>query len=1417
MKKTCNIFNCTLRRTAATVVIFAATLFLGSHAWADPGFGYDTADGKGISVIFSANGGADFTIFLDDNHTRAQGQDGHNFGTVQTFIIKDLYAYYWQSGDNCTPPSGQSVPGYYKICGCKLFWRIKDGEDNVVKSGNVSLTDEGGEWVSCYRNSKFKKNSLDLDLRGDLVPGTYTFEFWYEMNGQKGDGTKCDLTYTCKDVTSENPLTATFTVDRYLLTVNIADTAKVFDGPQVELSGYLKYSSCDYTLYKRGFFFCKDDGSACTPETSSMKVEIDGTSDGDSQQAKQLFTRRFVKSDYSDVPAVSNVYLTANSNYHYKAYVYSETTDSYTLSAETGAFHTGAGCTYTVADTIYYTIDNTQPEDLCGLRFQSLADAVADMKRSHHMSDGTDQVWMDNTSGNDSYRCLIYRPIVFEVAFSTYGSDNSTRDASLENINTKSISSSYATLPTTPGYRLIVRAKDAVRAKEVSGKPVFQGGLSLLGARNVTLQNLKITRDVNISEHYGSAVELGYYPGHSEANHCLPGAIQNTNIEILDCEIDATGFNCIHITGCNGVKLEDNVFDLQGSGSGPNDKHWGASVKLMGCKNVQFTRNNMRGSHSTTLWVQHTQNMLIMNNVFWNDNLFTENVAFIRPMMFGPASETPTSQKITNIAIYYNTMYLENRSTSTSSEKIDFLRFGGPSSAYSGESGGAPQYNNDQSKYCAYYDVANIHFKWNNCYSYDTHIKDRNSDDVAFLKKGDCSSRVLPDDNFRENNFWGKANSGSTNFEFGAAAKEINVEEQVCKSNADDPDELIVKTGMLNEGERPQTDISGLNVANHTFADRHNLLIRSEGGGDWTYGAFQQANPEELETIVWRGYKKNGLWDDRGNWETPSGKRVNCANVFAANLKVIIPAPEKWADASKVPTIPDWATGSEGIYSDERVAAGMRGTNLNNLSKFVDMIDIERGGAIKGIENLYKDELRYTGAVDTITVYRTEERAKNIKQTDWVLVGGVVKKFKDSSDPSQGVRDIVSGDFFVENQTPHVYMQEFTEESGNFKPTIPFTDLKTVVPTYSAFGIYIPDQYGPYKLSSEIYYTYFDNQPDKVKDCYAPVFFDFTGRFANDDKLPEYPVSTAGKWIFVNNSYPANLDIYQLVDDYSDNELDAKIYDYSDREFRDPQDGDVVKPNNGFAIKVSSLPSGNKIQTEADHFVSGSTDYLKSADASTKLTLKVINGADATASTLYVKYGARSLDKAFSHNESTPEVYVPDGENRYSTFGIGDLSEIIPLSVRNKQPSGNLTFQFRLMDSNGFESVILEDRVLEKTYDLLGGEAPFFTIAPGDCAGRFYLNINYAEEEISTNVEEKTETKENNGIDIFANGDMLTVSASPASTLESIMVFDMSGRMYSIPVNGSNYVRCKLSVASGVYTVKAVSNKATETRKVIIK
>ena len=69
----------------------------------------------------------------------------------------------------------------------------------------------------------------------------------------------------------------------------------------------------------------------------------------------------------------------------------------------------------------------------------------------------------------------------------------------------------------------------------------------------------------------------------------------------------------------------------------------------------------------------------------------------------------------------------------------------------------------------------------------------------------------------------------------------------------------------------------------------------------------------------------------------------------------------------------------------------------------------------------------------------------------------------------------------------------------------------------------------------------------------------------------------------------------------------------------------------------------------------------------------------------------------------------------------------------------------------------------------------------------------------------------------FANGDMLTVSASPASTLENIMVFDMSGRMYNIPVNGSNYVRCKLSVASGVYTVKAISDKGTETRKVIIK
>ena len=1186
------------------------------------------------------------------------------------------------------------------------------------------------------------------------------------FNAPSTEGTYT-ATLTITDAHSKTAVITLTGVAGYPTTVEIASAPVVENGPKVTLSGYLRYTGCDDGLLKRGFFYCEE--SSCNVTTSSLKAEIDGET---TIKAKETFSKTFSQSS-------NGTSLKANTTYCYKAYVYSESNSKYVLSDETGKFTTAKECQIAVNDTVYYTIDNTQPEEPCELRFQTLAAAVADAKKAHKdANNATINAWINSSN-------IVQKPIVFEVEYGKYGdSGNSTRDASLENINTTSISN-YVPTPTNPGDKLIVRAKNA------SKKPVLQGGLSLLGARNVILKNLQITRSTTTNNHTGSAVEYGFYIENSNTpNTIAPGTFANANCEMIACEVDATGFNCIHASGVGGLKFEECVFNLQGTSTDDNAKYWGASVKFMSCKNLQFTRNNMRGSHATTIFLQGSQNVLIMNNVFWNDNLFSDNVAFVRPVTYYDSGDGSTSPYIQDVAIFYNTFYLEDHAASA--YKIDFLRFGSSNAQQTGQT----------SRYVA----SKIYFKYNNCYSYDDKISERNTDATAF------QNVTLTSGNYAYNNFWSKGDAkpedigAQSNLKFGTEYKHINVEDQVCKSTATDPDELVFRGSLLNIGAKPATDPSGLEVANKTNADRFSAIRRSEAGGDWTYGAFQQANIVEIDTIIWVG-GNSGLWDVRSNWTTKSGRKLNCANFFSPQLHVIIPDAE---NLKNVPTIPLWNdTETRGNYPEEYVAAGLR-ASFDEVSQFTKSITIEAGGAIKGIENLNGDgTLRYTRAKNSMEVRRNE----------WVLVGGVIKKFV--SGESGDVRDIKSRDFYIEGQTPHVYMQHFTVDGSTFKPGVPFTSLDETVATNSAFGIMIPDQYGPLKVPASRYYTRYENNPAKVGDGTQPKTFEFTGRFANEGAMPQYSATTS--WTFVNNSYPANLNVAKLR--YDNSGLDVKVYDYVDKNWdtevpSSQAEGSAVyvKPNNGFAIKASSAKT---ITTNQGEYGSGSTIYYKRAFDDTYLRLRAQNTSDAAASTLTVRYGGEMIDKAFSYNETTPDIYVKDGDAIYSSYGIDDAAKVIPVSLRNKQANKNLTVKFSLSAVEGFESVILEDRLNSKTYDLTEGETPVFSgIAPGDCIGRFYLNINYAYEDVTSVDEGESDGSgsESRGIEIYeANSKQVVISSSDNVMLEQVYITDMSGRTTVKKLSDAHYNVLTLDGLQGVYVIKAVGDSASRTEKVIVK
>ena len=103
----------------------------------------------------------------------------------------------------------------------------------------------------------------------------------------------------------------------------------------------------------------------------------------------------------------------------------------------------------------------------------------------------------------------------------------------------------------------------------------------------------------------------------------------------------------------------------------------------------------------------------------------------------------------------------------------------------------------------------------------------------------------------------------------------------------------------------------------------------------------------------------------------------------------------------------------------------------------------------------------------------------------------------------------------------------------------------------------------------------------------------------------------------------------------------------------------------------------------------------------------------------------------------------------------------------------------------------------------------------GLCEGRFYLMLQEQEEErpgddVSTEVEDGQSSA---GIDIFTQGNSVVVSASSDVELMQVIVSDVSGRHQVYNVSGQ-YVQLNLPVATGVYTISVIGDKANRVEKI---
>ena len=1034
-------------------------------------------------------------------------------------------------------------------------------------------------------------------------------------------------------------------------------------------------------------------------------------------------------------------------------------------------------CEYAVTDTVRYTVDanlGLEYEDPCLLTFGSLEKALKHLK-------GTAKFMKGNS--------LAY-PVVMEVAYSTT-TYKGTRKAGVSGGGTESENSMALIIDN-------INQVDAInpliiRAANPNAAPWVQH-IIIRNSRNITLDGLFIVSDVT-GAIKDDALEFDVNSMSWELIEL--GAVKDAKILVKNSTIGSSGFTGLHASGYDGITFINNNFEAVFDGTDGNSTTWGASAKFIRCKNIKFMRNNFRGDHATLVWLQESTDALFMNNVFWNTNQYQGRCAAIRLVsQFG--------LPVNNMAFYYNTLYLAD--SELNSYKYDFLRFG--------------QQHETVGSYPDSY--TNIEFMYNNAYSYDTDIPGRNNNAEAFYGI-DITSKYP---NFCHNNFWSeydeKATSTESAFSFGCANQDmINVREQLCTTTATGPASLIVRGEDLNIGVRPSSDIANaLGASKGHDHDRYNTE-RPSTGTKWTLGAYQQGTEKVTNTIIWQGVASSD-WDDRNNWiDKETGMRLNCLNLLSTNLVAIIPAefskqyPTPAEGIRNWPKIPEnFTEGRTNMAYDEHVSAGLGTAKTpGEITQYVSSIIMEFGSGIEGVENLVEN----AGEKEEIRRYNQVTYNFDVERSKWYLVGTVVKK--EDAQAEGGYRNVISGDYYIANHEPHVYMHQslIDPETRKADWAASFPDLDVEVPADKVFAIQIPDQYGPNKLTAKRYYR---KDPDQSKLLWGskPWQYTFTGRFVNESALPEYTGLTAGTPALLNNSYPMNIDARVIEEKGLGSVL---LYDYEMGSFKNISGDGLIKPQHGFVIE----PTGTSLTITPDMLVGGDTKS-RSVDQEKSIYVLKLNKANATgaASTIHLVYDAEAdglkpaaLDtrKVYSNNTTTPDLYMLMYDDTYQRLHVGSTTQTIALGISIQE---SMPVSFEKASNNGFSQVTLVDTYTGKEYNLLGNDKIVTeTLPAGVTEGRFYLNIEVnndyvADDDVTTPVESITDQQ---GIQLYVqDGSTISITTTKGE-LKTVYVSDITGRTQTYNVHGT-HVKIRPPVANGVYTVRVVGNETSRIEKVIL-
>lgn len=1157
---------------------------------------------------------------------------------------------------------------------------------------------------------------------------------------------------------------------------------------KAQLSAYLRYTMCgEMTEY--GFVYCvSPNKGGCTP-TASSALKITQTGELKRGQEYSLTTPT----------------LPDNNWYTYRAYA---KIDGVTYVSDEYRDFTFNTCTQPEAGTdgLTFTVDASLGEgysDPCTLTFGTIELAIKFLKDSYKSETAYQYVTKDN---NGSYN--LSQNVIMNVRFYDDTPDDNTT-AYVYKGSTWTSSAGTDKMPDGKGLALMVedinKASSATKTLTIKGEnPLLTPHVHhmlIRNSRNIILDNLHFVSDPE-EKVQDNAFEIDV--NSTAWNSIAIGTRANANILVQNCSFNAKGFTGIHVSGYDGITFVNNIFNAAFETEGYDDNavnnsiNYGASAKFLACKNIKFVQNNFTGDHATMVWIQESQNMLFMNNVFWNTNKFLQKEGTHTPAAIRLVSQF--GKNLQDFGFYYNTFYFALNET-VSDSRYDFLSFSRTVNAGTGTV--------DHIKYDT------MAFKYNNCYSYDTDCPGRNDD--PFLGK---ISDINASKNFCPNNFWSV--KADADFAFGCDDNEkINVSTEMCGTTALDPSMLVINRTGLNLGDKLTVDIVqavvGKDISltdDEVTSDRYNNAIRpEEKDKKWTYGAYQQKESNEVDVIVWQG-DENENWDDRNNWvyldKDNKPQPLTCLQTLSDDLKVIIPE----GNSSTYPTpsegITYWPQLPSTFKADERAKSGIPANEQVNTAKtnqYAKTIQLEYGAALKGVEYLKVGQDRF---YETAIVGFSAPRTKNI------LVGTVIKPWDDET---KQYRNLKSGDYYIANQLPHVYMRRAKMVGTNAADwDEAFTSLGVEVNPDRVFVIYVSNQYGEYKHSAD---TYNKKNGTEYSATAPHQYPDIEGIFADEEGARTYNVEDGNR--LFNNSYPCNLDASKVGN--------VSVYSYANASFSPAESGDIIKPQHGFILNEEA---GSTLTINPNTMLTGGDTKSRAAVSSMpKFYLHAINATsgEEQQSKIIVKYDAAhnglapaSMDasKVFSvSNTNTPELYMLAYDNKYARLHTHKPTQTIPLGIMLQV---DMRVHFKLSDVDGFEKVTLYDAVADKEFNLTESPDLYLDLKAGnkDYVGQYFLNVTLQEEtddniddDTTTDIEE--EVAGQTAINIYTNGGEKSVQiVTNGVELQQIYVSDMTGRTMRYDAEGT-VATIQLPVVDGIYLVQVIGDNATRTEKVILK